>query len=267
MRYAFIGLGNMAGAILAGMKKSGRFERDAVWGYDTDAARTEAFRESCGLVPAASVGEAVREAETVVLAVKPQVLEDVLPKVREALQEGALVITIAAGKPLSFYERRLGPQAPVIRVMPSINAKVGAAASALCGNAKATRDQLSLAVRLFESVGSVTEVREDLIPVFSAVGGAAPAFVFLFIDALASAGVRAGLARPAALRLAADTVLGSAMLLKSSGEHPCALADQVCSPGGTTIEGIHALKRLGFEHAVQEAVAAVLGKDRTIGGD
>lgn len=265
MKYAFIGLGNMAGAILSGMKKAGILERDGARGYDTDTSRMQVLKESLGLVPAVSVADAVATAQTVVLAVKPQALPGILPLVRQSLPAGSLVITVAAGKPLSFYEEALGSQVPVIRVMPSINAKVGASSCALCGNKQASRQQLSDAAELFLSVGTVTELPEDHFPIFSAIGGAAPAFVFLFMDALASAGVKAGLPRDLSLKLAAEMAQGSAMLLRESQEHPCALIDQVCSPGGTSIEGVHTLKRLGFEHAVLEAVSAVLARDKALG--
>ena len=148
--------------------------------------------------------------------------------------------------------------------MPNINARVLAAASGLCGGKNASREQVALVRRMFETVGTVYELPESQFSAFSALGGASGAFIHLYIDALASAGVKAGLPRALAQDVACQAVLGSAKLTLESGEHPIALCDQVCSPGGTTIEGVHTLKRLGFESAVQQAVDAVIEKDRML---
>lgn len=265
MNYAFIGLGNMAGAILAGMKDRGDFKGEGLFGYDIDAQRAKQVGEATGLAPCATAAEAIQAAEVVVLAVKPQTLAALLRETKDALLQGKLVISIAAGKPLRFYEAILGEAVPLIRVMPSLLAKVGAASSALCGNAAATGAQLAIAQRLFSAVGTASLLPERLFPAFSALSGAAPAFTFQFIDALASAGVRAGLSREMAQATACAMVAGSAQLCSHSGVHPRALMDQVCSPGGTTIRGVHALAACGFDHAVHEAVDAVIQRDIQLG--
>jgi pyrroline-5-carboxylate reductase len=267
MNYAFIGLGNMVGAILKGMKESGSFKGDGLFGFDVDAKRAMQVASEVGLTSCASAGEAIGQADVVVLAVKPQTLSTVLNETKGELQKDKLVISIAAGKPLSFYEAILGNGVPLIRVMPSLLAKVSAASSAICANAAATPDHLDIANKLFSAVGTVSRVPERLFPAFSAISGAAPAFVFEFIDALASAGVKAGLNRELAQQTACAMVQGSAQLLKQATEHPRALMDQVCSPGGTTIRGVHALAACGFDHAVHEAVAAVIDRDQELGRD
>jgi pyrroline-5-carboxylate reductase len=264
MRYGFIGLGNMATAILQGMCRSGRFKDDEIHGYDNVPDKTAALQVSMGLLPAGSPQAVAQAADIVLLAVKPQTLPAVLPQIKPFIAVNTLIITIAAGKSLDFYSSFLGNDIPVMRVMPNINAKVGAAASAICGNASATETHRKIVTAMFETVGSVIDIDEKLFPAFSAVSGAAVAFAYLFIDALASAGVKAGMPKPMALEVAADTVYGSALLVKKSGEHPRALVDQVCSPAGTTIEGIHTLYRLGFESAVHQAIDAVIEKDRKI---
>ena len=265
MKYGFIGLGNMAGAILRGMHRSGNFARDELLGYNRSPAKTEALRDEIGLVPCRSAKEVAERADVLVLAVKPQMLPDVLPEIRTVVTPETLVISIAAGKPTSYYEDTFTDGVPVVRVMPNINAKVGLSATAICAGAHAEQEHLDLAQKPFSAVGTVYTLKEEQFAAFMAIAGASGAFVHLYIDALASAGVKAGLARPFAEELACQTVLGSAMLTRRSDKHPIALMDEVCSPGGTTIEGVHTLKRLGFETAIQQAVQAVIEKDKMLG--
>ena len=265
MKYGFIGLGNMAGAILRGMHRSGNFARDTLLGYNRTEAKTEALRGEIGLVPCKSAKDVAERADVIVLAVKPQMLPDVLPGIRDAVTPEKLVISIAAGKPTTYYEDIFDDGVPVVRVMPNINAKVGLSATAVCAGKHATEAHVELARRLFSAVGAVYTLKEEQMAAFMAIAGASGAFVHLYIDALASAGVKAGLSRAFAEELACQTVLGSAMLTHQSDRHPIALMDEVCSPGGTTIEGVHTLKRLGFETAVQQAVQAIIDKDKTLG--
>jgi len=261
MKYGFIGLGNMAGAIIQGMHGSAAFDGEEIYGFNRSPAKTERLAESCGLIPCGGVEELVSCCDVVVLAVKPQVLPDIIGAVARTLRAGQLVLSIAAGKTLSWYAERLPENTPVVRVMPNISAKVGCAVSSVCGNAAASEEQLALAERIFASVGRVYCVEERLFPAFSAIGGAAGAFVYLFIDALADSGVKAGFPRPMATELATQVVLGAAKLQQQSGEHPVVLMNQVCSPGGTTIEGVLKLKQLGFESAVNQGIDAIIEKD------
>lgn len=265
MTYGFIGLGNMAGAILHGMARSGRFERDAFVGFDIDPAKAGAFAEKPGLRALASEREVAAAADVLVLAVKPQGANPVLARIRDAMRPQTLLVTILAGLPLAYYAQRLREGTAVVRALPNVNALAGHSTTALCANAHVMEAQLQEAAAIFGAVGSVTQLAEAHARVFSALTGAAPAFVFQMIDALASAGVKGGLPRGMAQRAAADMLLGSARLVLESGEHPAQLIDRVCSPGGTTIEGMHALKALGFEHAVHAAVNAVMEKDRKLG--
>ena len=264
MIYGFIGLGNMASAILRGMAKSGRFPEGTLCGYNRTLEKALSLRTETGLVLCADERDTAERADVVVLSVKPQMLDGVLKKIAPVVTPNKLILTIAAGKETGWYEARLG-QVPVVRVMPNINARVGASVSALCGGAFAREEHLSLARAMFETVGAVYDVEERLFSAFSAIGGASGAFVHLYIDALASAGVQAGIPRKLSEEIACRVVEGSAVLTAESPEHPVALMDQVTSPGGTTIEGVHTLKRLGFETAVQQAVRAVIEKDKMLG--
>ncbi len=264
MKVGLIGAGNMAGAIVRGMV-SGGFRGSDILIFDIDTARQVALFEECGVCIGASAAEVVESVDVVVLAVKPQVFPELLPTLAGVLQENRpLVISIAAGKTLGEIEGFVGAGLPLVRVMPNINAKVGEAMSAFCGNAVVTDDQKAMVRTIFESVGEVMELPEKSFSAFSVLAGCSPAYALLYIDALAEAGVRYGIPKALSLRIATQSVLGTARLLQESEEHPRVLIDQVCSPGGTTIEGVVALQENGFEAAVLAAAAASFEKDQKL---
>ena len=264
MKVGLIGAGNMAGAIVRGMV-SGGFRGSDILIFDIDTARQVALFEECGVCIGASAAEVVESVDVVVLAVKPQVFPELLPALAGVLQDNRpLVISIAAGKTLEEIEGFVSTGLPLVRVMPNINAKVGEAMSAFCGNAVVTDDQKAMVRTIFESVGEVMELPEKSFSAFSVLAGCSPAYALLYIDALAEAGVRYGIPKALSLRIAAQSVLGTARLLQESEEHPRALIDQVCSPGGTTIEGVVALQDNGFEAAVLAAAAASFEKDQKL---
>ena len=264
MKYGFIGLGNMAGAIIAGMAASGKFKNDNLYGYNRSEGKTLALKEKHGLIPCKSAAEVVQKSEVIVLAVKPQVMPTLLEEIGGLISADKTVLTIAAGKSCAWYEERLKKGLPVVRIMPNINAKVKASVTAICGGKNATDEHIKIADGIFSTVGKVYHIEEKMFPAFSALGGASGAFVLLYIDALAEAGVRAGFARPLAEELATATVVGSGLLAMDSDEHPIALMNRVCSPGGTTIEGVCKLKELGFETAVQQGLQAIIDKDKKL---
>lgn len=261
MRYAFIGLGNMASAIIRGMQSNPVYAHAELYGYDRHPEKAA----DLPVTYCSSLEELTSLADVLLLCVKPHSLDELLGKLFPLLRKDCIVATVAAGKPISWYEERL-PCVPFVRAMPNVNAGVNAGVTAICGGKLASREQVELIRDVFAAVGSTYFLEEKHFAAFSAIAGAAPAYTFLYMDALASAGVKAGLPKSTALAIAADMVLGSALLLQKTGEHPAALADKVCSPGGTTIEGLHRLRTLGFESSVYEAIAAVITKDKSIGG-
>lgn len=265
MTYGFLGAGNMASAIIRGMTRAGVPGADILV-YDVSAAALDKLAADCGTVSQLDMPALAEKADVLVLAVKPQVLTPLFPALKAALgQKQSLIISIAAARPLADLEAGLG-QRPIVRVMPNINAKAGAATSAFCTNERVTEAHRNTVKEIFGAVGSIDELAESLFPVFSALAGSSPAFAYLYIDALARAAVRYGLPKQLALKFSAQTALGSAKLVLESGEHPYALADQVCSPAGTTIEGVCALQQNGFEAALAQALAAVVEKDRKLQG-
>lgn len=264
MKYGFIGLGNMAGAIIEGMAASGSFSADEIYGYNRSEGKTLALRDKCGIIPCESASELVKKSDVIVLAVKPQMMESVLKETAPYITKEKTVLSIAAGKACAWYEERLSDGVAVVRVMPNINAKVKSAVTAICGGKNAAEADIKTADGIFSTVGKVYEIEEKMFPAFSAMGGASGAFVLLYIDALAEAGVRAGFARPVAEEIATATVIGSGLLNRESSEHPIALMNKVCSPGGTTVEGVLKLKELGFETAVQQGLQAIIDKDKSL---
>jgi pyrroline-5-carboxylate reductase len=259
MKYGFLGLGNMATAIIRGMRLSPAYAQAEIYGYDIDMVKTS----SAAVTSCKSAEDCVNAADVIVLAVKPQSLEGLLTELTPFLNEKKLLVSIAAGKTIDFYQT-LCPGLPFVRVMPNINANACAAVSAVCGGTYATARQVSLVKDLFSAVGTVYELPEGMFPAFSAIAGAAPAYAYMFIDALAGAGVKAGIPKVLALGIASDMVLGSAKMINESAPHPMELVDRVCSPAGTTIEGLHKLREKGFESAVYAAIEAVIEKDRKL---
>ncbi|MBE6757017.1 MAG: pyrroline-5-carboxylate reductase [Ruminococcaceae bacterium] len=264
MKIGFIGAGNMASAIVRGLVSSGVRGSDLLV-YDVDTAKQVALFEECGICMCGTADEVIDGAEAVILAVKPQVFPALLPQLAPALHESCpLVISIAAGKTVASIEEMIGGGIAVVRVMPNINAKVGESMSAFCCNALVSDTQRELVVRVFDAVGETVELAESQFSVYAALAGCSPAYSLLYMDALAQAGVQYGIPKALSLKIVAQAVLGTARLLQESDEHPRELIDQVCSPGGTTIEGVAALQKNGFESAVLEAVRASYEKDRTL---
>ena len=262
MKYGFIGLGNMASAIIRGLVKNGVPGAD-IYGGSARPATGQALAKAIGLTACASSADVVKNADVIVLAVKPQVLPGVLDEIKSLPLEGKLFISIAAGLTLSWLRGSLGP-VPIVRVMPNINAKIRAATSLLCAGPDASEENVKTARDIFEAVGTVTEIPEHLFAAATAISGASPAFTYMYIDAMARAALRFGIPKKLALEIAASSVAGSAKMILESDEHPMSLADQVCSPAGTTIAGVVSLQKNAFESAVQQAVEAVILRDREI---
>ena len=262
MKYGFVGLGNMATAIIKGMISSGEYLPEKILGY-APSVRTGRPAAEMGATICASLAEAA-SADVLLLAVKPQVMPSVLKELRGLGLAGKLVISVAAGRTLAFLQDGLGPDVAIARAMPNINAKVGASTSAFAANSHCTEAQKIIVQALFFTVGSAVELPEEQFSIFSAIAGASPAFSYMYIDALARAAVRGGLPKDKALEIAASSVYGSAKMILESREHPFALIDQVSSPGGITIEGVCTLQENGFESAVHKAVAASAMKDRNL---
>lgn len=260
----FIGCGNMASAIIKGLVKSG-IKGSEIAVYDLFSEKTEELKKELSLTVMQSEAEIAAGCDTVVLAVKPNAFPSLLEKIGGELKTNdPLIISIAAGKTTEYISSLLDYTPRLVRVMPNINAKVQAAISAFCANERATADDKEFVKSFCDSFGRGIEIEERLFSIYSAVGGCSPAFAFMFIDSMARAAVRNGMTKAQALEASAQAVMGSAKLILESDEHPWQLVDAVCSPGGTTIEGVCALHENGFEAAVEKAVEASYEKDRKL---
>lgn len=255
----FVGAGNMAEAIIGGVLKKGMLGPGDVVIHEIRAERAEEMHGRYGIETVPSVKELARRCSEVVLAVKPDAVDPILEQAGGVLS-GKLVISIAAGTPISALQAHLGSDSRVVRVMPNTPALVLEGAAALCASPSCSAADIGRAVELFSCVGRCIQVQEKLMDAVTALSGSGPAFCFLFVEALADGGVRAGLPRALALELAAATVKGSAEMVLQTGRHPGDLKDMVASPGGTTIEGLSVLESKSFRSAVMDAVFAAFRK-------
>ena len=261
MKIGFIGLGNMASAMIGGMLDTGTFSPDEIIGSAKTQATADRAAQRFGIAAGTDNQETARQADVLILAVKPQMLGEVIAQIKNQVKEETLVISIAAGKDMAWMEEAFGRKIKLVRCMPNTPAMVGEGCSGVCRNAEINDQEMDLCMNLLGSFGMAEEIPEGLMDAVGGVSGSSPAFVFLFLEALADGGVKAGLPRGQAYRFAAQTVLGSAKLMLEGGKHPGELKDMVCSPGGTTIEGVQVLEQMGFRASVMGAVeACVAGK-------
>lgn len=260
MKLGFIGLGNMAKAVLEGMLQAGMVCCEEVSGSAATQTTRKAVAEKYHIHTAGSNADVAAGAEVLILAVKPQFLEGVLKEIAPYVTADTLVISMAAGKSLSWLEEKLGRQTRVMRIMPNTAAMVSESVTAICRGTSATDTDEALTVQICESFGAAQVIDEKLMDVFSAIGGSSGAFAFLYMEALADGAVAAGMPRKMAYEIAAQATLGAAKLMRESGEHPGVLKDMVCSPGGTTIQGIKALEDGGVRGNVMAAIEACVEK-------
>ncbi len=264
-KIAFLGAGNMAEALVKGLLRAGIAAQGDVVCAEPRPDRREELAKRYGVAAVPSNLEAAEQADVVVLSVKPQTMDVLLDEIAPAIDHRKLIISIAAGISIHSIARTLGAGVRIVRTMPNTPALVGAGATALARGAHATDVDLAEAKRLFEAVGIAHVVDEPLLDAVTGLSGSGPAFVFLAIEALADGGVKAGLPRHVALALAAQTAVGAGRLVLETGEHPGKLTDQVTSPGGTTIAGVHALEAAGFRAALMSAVEAATRRSRELG--
>lgn len=260
MKIGFIGLGNMAKAMMGGMLERGIAEKEDIIGSAKTAATLEAVREKYGIKTVPDNKMAAAEADILILAVKPQFFGEVIPEIRDAVKGNALIISIAAGKTIADIEALFQRDIKLVRCMPNTPALVGEGCSGVCRNEKVSEEEMEKCMELMGSFGLAQEVPERLIDAVAGVSGCSPAYVFMFMEALADGAVEAGMPRKQAYTFAAQAVMGSAKLMLETGMHPGELKDMVCSPAGTTIEGVRVLEESGFRGAVMNAVRATVEK-------
>jgi len=267
-RLGFIGGGRMGEALIQGILKSGIISSENILVTDPVAERRAYLTESYRVKTFDSAeGENVWSAcTTVILAVKPQIMKDVLLSAKNSINDSHLLISIAAGIQSSFIDTHLsGCNCRIIRVMPNTPAFVLEAASALCAGPRATQEDMAVAVTIFDSVGKSVVLEEKYFDAVTGLSGSGPAYVFTFLEALIDGGLKVGLNRSDAELLAMQTVLGSVKLAMSSNEHPAQLRAMVTSPGGTTIAGLHELETAGFNGIIMDAIEAATERSKELG--
>lgn len=256
----------MGEALLKGILQSGLYSKEDIVVAEPEAERRDYLATTYAIRTEESSLSLWPQCDTVILAVKPQVMEALLQASRDQIAGGHLLITIAAGLPLSFYSDCLGSKSRrIVRVMPNTPALVLEGASAISGNDNATAADLEKTKAIFNAVGKALVVDESYLDAVTGLSGSGPAYVFTFIEALVDAGIKCGLPRTVAETLTLQTVIGSARLLQENGEHPAALRARVTSPGGTTISGLHVLEKAGFSGIVMDAVEAAATRSMELG--
>jgi pyrroline-5-carboxylate reductase len=260
----FVGCGNMAEALIRGLIKAG-VAPDHIGASGPRSERMDDMRTRYGIRATTKNVEVVRQADIVVLSVKPQILDRVLREIANELRAGSVVVSIAAGVPTATIEHLLRAETRVVRAMPNTPALVGAGATAVAAGEHATEADLDTARFLFDAVGITVVLDEAQLDAVTGLSGSGPAYIFLMLDALSDGGVKMGLSRRNAQRLAAQTVMGSAKLLLETDEHPGRLKDMVTSPGGTAIAGLATLEAGGLRTTLINAVEAATLRSRELG--
>ncbi len=264
MTMGFIGLGNMAKAIIGGVLQKGLMGPNEIIGSSQTEDTRKKVADQYGIQIRSSNEAVAREADIIVLAVKPQYLKVVIADIMDSVDENKVIVSIAAGKTIKWLANEFEKPVRIIRVMPNTPALVGEGCTGLCFHGAVTEEERNLACKMMGSFGKAIVVEERLMDVVGAVSGSSPAFVFLFLEALADGAVAGGMPRKQAYEFAAQAVLGSAKLMLETGKHPGELKDMVCSPGGTTIEGVKALEEGGLRAAVLNAMEATIEKTRKL---
>ena len=264
MKIGFIGCGNMGQAILSGLLDSGRVKAQDVIVTDKLLASRVNTQKKYGVGIAETNVELAMIADIIFLAVKPQYYEEVLTEIKNAIWDEKILISITPGKTLAWLEEKVGKPAKIVRTMPNTPSLVKEGMMGICANNQVAKDELDYICKLCSSFSKNEIVPEELMDVVTAVSGSSPAYVFMFIEAMADAAVEGGMPRKQAYTFAAQAVLGSAKMVLETGMHPGELKDMVCSPGGTTIQAVRVLEEQGMRAAVMDAMKACLDKSRNM---
>lgn len=264
-RVGIIGVGNMGEPLLKGAVKL--FGPEKVTFFLRSEDRREELKKLTKAVPSKNNRELTADSDIVIICVKPQVINEVMSEMEPVIFPGQIVVSVAAGVTMHTISTALSGTPYVIRVMPNVAAAVNEGMSCMCVEESLDKgdSRLKDVIALFESTGRVEILPEKLMDVATCAGGSSPAYVYMFIEALADSAVKYGIPRAAAYRIVAQTVMGSAKLMLETGDHPAALKDKVCSPGGTTIAGVAALEECGFRNAIMKATDACYDRGRELG--
>lgn len=264
MYISFIGCGNMGGAMMKGILDSGIADASDLTGADRSEELLNTRKNELHISVTTDNKEAAKKADILFLSVKPQFYEEVIAEIRDSVKDSAIIITIAPGKTLSWTKESFGRELKIIRMMPNTPALVKEGMIGLCANDAVTDLELENVRKLCSGFARTEVIPESLMDVVTAVSGSSPAYVFMFIEAMADAAVAGGMPRDKAYTFAAQAVLGSAKMVLETGKHPGELKDMVCSPAGTTIQAVRVLEAKGFRSAVIECMEKCLEISRSL---
>jgi len=260
-----IGAGNMAEALIRGLVRGGHVPAEHVTASNPRRERLDQLQRDYKIRVETDNKVVARGSELCLLAVKPQIVDKVLREIGDQLKPGTLVISVCAGIPTETIEAAVGEDVRVVRAMPNTPALVGAGATAISGGSRASEADLATARAVFDAVGITVTLDEHHLDAVTGLSGSGPAYIFLILEALSDAGVKVGLSRRDAQRLAAQTVMGSAKMLLETDEHVGRLKDMVTSPGGTAIAGLHTLEQGGLRTTLINAVETATKRARELG--
>jgi len=265
-RLGVIGAGKMGSALIRGIVKAQIISPDKITASDADTGLLSILKKEIGIKTTPENSALVASSQIILLALKPDMIRPVLLELKSHLTRDHLIVSIAAGIPIKAIEEITGTEGRIIRVMPNTPALIGEGAAAFSPGKKATKEDIEDVKAILEAVGIAVELPEKQLDAVTGLSGSGPAFVFMVIEALADGGVKMGLPRPVAMRLAAQTVAGAAKMVLETKKHPGELKDQVASPGGTTIAGISQLERGGLRSTLIDAVEAATKRSMELGG-
>lgn len=260
----FIGLGNMASAMIGGMLQKDMVTPGEIIGSCRTEETAQKIADRFGIETTTDNSIVAQAADILILAVKPQFFPEVIVRIKDEVHADALIISIAAGKTMDYIETQFGRPLKLVRCMPNVPALVGEGITSVSRNERVSDEEMKQAMDLLSGMGKTSEIPERLIDAVVGVSGSSPAYVFLFIEAMADGAVAAGMPRSQAYEFAAQAVLGSARMVLETGRHPGELKDMVCSPGGTTIQAVKVLEEKGFRAAVMDAMEACIEKSKSL---
>lgn len=259
-KLGFIGCGNMGKAMIGGILKAKIFSPENIMVADIDENNLSEAKKAYNINITTKNTDVAKIADILILSIKPNIYSKVIDEIKDYIKDDVIIVTIAAGINLQKTEQLFGRQIKIIRAMPNTPALVGEGMTALCPNSKVSKQELQDIINIFESFSKTEVVKETLMNIVTSIAGSSPAYVYMFIEAMADGAVLDGMPREQAYKFAAQTVLGSAKMVLETELHPGQLKDMVCSPGGTTIAAVAALEKEGFRNAVISAVKACTRK-------
>ena len=267
MELGIIGAGNMGSSILKGVITSNFLVSDDITVFDLNQEKVENLVKKYGIKASESENELVEKSNILILSVKPNIVPIVLKKIKDKLDKNTIILSIAAGVSIDFIEKNIGSDKKVVRTMPNTPAQVMQGMTAVSFNSNIEENEKNVIFKLLNSFGKSVEIEEKLMHAYTGISGSLPAYVYMFMEALADGGVLCGMPRNKAYEIVAQTVAGSAKMLLETGKHPGQLKDEVCSPAGTTIEAVRVLENGNFRGNVIEAVAACTEKSKEMAGE